>query len=104
MARRFTRARPRSGTRWRALFRRHPRNAERKRDPSTLDTLTPQELRIARLVGAGASNRDVAAQLFLSPKTVEYHLRKVFLKLGVSSRVELARTEFEPVPAGTVTD
>jgi len=42
------------------------------------------------------SNRDVAAQLFLSPKTVEYHLRKVFLELGVSSRVGLARIPFEP--------
>jgi DNA-binding CsgD family transcriptional regulator/tetratricopeptide (TPR) repeat protein len=62
----------------------------RKRDPSTRDVLTPQELRVARLVAAGGSNRDVAAQLFLSPKTVEYHLRKVFQKVGVSSRVELA--------------
>ena len=63
----------------------------RKRDASTIDDLTPQELRIAQLVAAGASNRDAAAQLFVSPKTVEYHLRKVFLKLGLSSRVELAR-------------
>jgi DNA-binding CsgD family transcriptional regulator len=63
----------------------------RKRDASTVDELTPQELRIASLVAGGASNRDVAAQIFVSPKTVEYHLRKVFLKLGVASRVELAR-------------
>jgi DNA-binding CsgD family transcriptional regulator len=63
----------------------------RKRDASTVDELTPQELRIATLVAAGASNRDVAAQIFVSPKTVEYHLRKVFMKLGVASRVELAR-------------
>ena len=65
----------------------------RKRDASTIDDLTPQELRIAQLVAAGASNRDAAAQLFVSPKTVEYHLRKVFLKLGLSSRVELARVQ-----------
>jgi DNA-binding NarL/FixJ family response regulator len=73
----------------------------RKRDASTLDTLTPQELRIAKLVGSGASNRDVANQLFLSQKTVEYHLRKVFTKLGVSSRVELARQSWQLAAASS---
>ncbi|HKE78930.1 MAG TPA: helix-turn-helix transcriptional regulator, partial [Solirubrobacteraceae bacterium] len=72
----------------------------RKRDASTVDDLTPQELRIATLVAAGASNRDVAAQIFVSPKTVEYHLRKVFLKLGVASRVELARIPLAPADQG----
>jgi DNA-binding NarL/FixJ family response regulator len=71
----------------------------RKRDPSTLDTLTPQELRIAKLLAGGTTSRDVASQLFLSPKTVEYHLRKV-LKLGVSSRVELANLPLAPVAVG----
>jgi len=70
----------------------------RKRDASTLDELTPQELRVARLVTSGASNKDVAAQLFLSRRTVEYHLGKVFVKLGVSSRTELARVGLTPDP------
>lgn len=73
----------------------------RKRDPSTLDALTPQEVRVAKLVAGGASNREVASQLFLSPKTIEYHLRNVFMKLGVSSRVELAHLPLAPMAVGT---
>jgi DNA-binding NarL/FixJ family response regulator len=63
----------------------------RKRDVTTMDDLTPQELRIAELVAAGASNREVAAQLFVSRRTVEHHLSRVFAKLGIASRGELAR-------------
>ncbi len=63
----------------------------RKRDASTLDQLTPQELQIARLAAEGGRNREIASRLFLSPKTVEYHLRKVFQKLEITSRTELAR-------------
>jgi DNA-binding CsgD family transcriptional regulator/tetratricopeptide (TPR) repeat protein len=63
----------------------------RKRDPSTLVKLTPTELQIARLVSSGLSNKDVAAQCWISPRTVAFHLRNVFAKAGVTSRGELAR-------------
>jgi DNA-binding CsgD family transcriptional regulator len=62
----------------------------RRRDPSTLDDLTPQELQIGMLLAGGATTREVATQLFLSPKTVEYHLRNAYRKLGIHSRDELA--------------
>jgi DNA-binding CsgD family transcriptional regulator len=63
----------------------------RRRQPVAGERLTPQELQIARLVVEGKTNRDVAATLFVTPKTVEFHLTRVYRKLGIHSRSELVR-------------
>lgn len=64
----------------------------RRRDVSTLDELTPQELQIARLLASGRTTREAAAALFVSPKTIEYHLRHIYSKLAIHSRDELAES------------
>ena len=91
------RARPRSS--WPATG-----ESVRKRTVETRDELTAQERQIARLARDGLSNPEIGAQLFLSPRTVEWHLRKVFGKLDIRSRHELASalpsSETELGPAG----
>ena len=61
----------------------------RKRTVETRDELTPQESQVARLAAGGQTNPEIGAQLFLSPRTVEWHLTRVFSKLGISSRKQL---------------
>ena len=64
---------------------------ERKRPSSGWASLTPAERDVVRLVGEGLANKDVAARLFVSPRTVESHLTHVYTKLGLTSRVQLAQ-------------
>ena len=67
----------------------------RRRESSKVADLTAQELQVSRFVAQGLSNRDVAAQLFLSPRTIDFHLRNVFTKLGISSRSELTHLRLD---------
>ncbi|WP_222263257.1 response regulator transcription factor [Modestobacter marinus] len=61
--------------------------------------MTPQELQVARYAALGRSNRDVAALLFLSQRTVDFHMRNVFAKLGIASRTELAHLPLDRLAA-----
>ena len=79
----------------------------RRRTATTRDELTAQEAQIAGWPRDGLTNPEIGAQLFLSPRTVEWHLRKVFAKLGISSRRELAAalpsSEVDPVASSAQT-
>jgi len=76
----------------------HPR----KRSPGTTSQLTPQQAQISQLASGGLSTREIAAQLFVSPRTIEYHLQNIFTKLDITSRAQLPRAG-SPTPAATAT-
>jgi DNA-binding CsgD family transcriptional regulator len=80
----------------------HAAGPRRRREPDD-SALTAQELRVAAAVRRGASNRDIAADLFLSPKTVEFHLRQIYRKLDVHSRTQLIVALAERAPPSTGT-
>jgi DNA-binding NarL/FixJ family response regulator len=63
--------------------------ASRQREPGAIDRLTPQELQIAQMAAQGLSNREIADQLYLSHRTVGFHLYHVFPKLGITSRGQI---------------
>ncbi|MGB6022101.1 MAG: helix-turn-helix transcriptional regulator, partial [Ornithinimicrobium sp.] len=69
-----------------------------RRGASLLGLLTPQERQIAQILADGQTTREAAAALFLSPKTIEYHLRHVYTKLGVNTRADLASALAEQTP------
>ena len=81
----------------------HRRTRPGKADGSGLASLTGRELQVATLVGDLKTNPEIAATLFLSRKTVESHIRNIFMKLGVSSRAEIARTVERADPRKSLT-
>ena len=87
---------------WSAQTRDELRAAGARRRAARDDRLTPQEVRVAAAVRRGASNREIAAELFLAPKTIEFHLRQIYRKLGVHSRTQLvASMAGEPREGGS---